>query len=89
MGLDTVETVLWAEEKFRVEIPDADAAEIRTVGEFSSYIHRQLALRDGFRARTEAQVFELIQKYLVTHFKMKPEWITRDAEFIKDLGMDQ
>ncbi len=87
MGLDTVETVLWAEEEFGVEIPDTDAAEIRTVGEFSFYIHRMLALRDGFKAPTEGQVFDKLKKYLISNFEMKPEWITREAEFIKDLGM--
>lgn len=87
MGLDTVETVLWAEEEFGLEIPDADAAEIRTVGEFSFYIHRMLALRDGFKAPTEGHVFEKIKKYLISNFEMKPEWITRQADFIKDLGM--
>jgi acyl carrier protein len=88
LGLDTVETILWAENEFGIEIPDADASEIRTVGEFSFYIHRTLALRDGLKAPTEGEVFEGVKKYLVSYFMMKPEWITREAEFIKDLGME-
>ena len=87
MGLDTVETLLWAEGEFGIEIPDADAGEIRTVGAFSLYIHRVLVLRDGFKAPAEGQFFEKIKKYLISNFEMKPEWITRKAEFIKDLGM--
>ena len=88
LGLDTVEAILWAEGEFGIKIDDDDAADIRTVGEFSFYIHRVLALRDGFKAPTEPQVFEKIKMYLTSHLEMKPEWITREAEFIKDLGMD-
>lgn len=88
MGLDTVETVLWAEAEFGITIPDADAAEVRTVGEFASLIHRQLLVRDGFRALTEAQVFERTKHFLVAYFAMAPAAITRHAEFIKDLGLD-
>ncbi|HJW04607.1 MAG TPA: hypothetical protein VJ548_15120 [Azospira sp.] len=88
MGLDAVETVLWAEQEFGIEIPNADAAEIRKVGSFSSYVHLQLVMRDGFKAKTELQVFDTIKHFLVTRFAMKPDRITREAEFIKDLGMD-
>lgn len=49
MGLDTVETVLWAEKEFGIDIPDADAVEIRKVGEFSIFIHRQLVLATDSR----------------------------------------
>ncbi|MCX9158570.1 hypothetical protein OPU71_20855 [Niveibacterium sp. 24ML] len=87
MGLDTVETVLWAEQKFGVGIPDGEAAGILTVGQFASYIHRKLVLKHGLTALSERQVFEITKKYLVSHFEMKPEWITSEAEFIKDLGM--
>lgn len=88
MGLDAVETVLWAEEEFGIAIPDQDAADLFTVGEFSSYIHRQLALKEGLKAPSEAQIFDTIKRFLVSHFDMKPERITRNAEFIKDLGME-
>lgn len=87
MGLDTVETVLWAEQEFGITIADADAAEIRSVGEFSSHIHRQLLLRDGLKAKTEAQVFAAIRQFLVANFSMEAESISREAEFVKDLGM--
>lgn len=87
MGLDTVETVLWAEKEFKIDIPDADAAEILTVGQFSSYIHQKLLLQKGFTAPSENKVFEEIKAFLVMQFDMKPEWITRDVEFIRDLGM--
>lgn len=87
MGLDTVETVLWAEQEFAITIPDADAAEILTVGQFSSYIHKKLSLKQGFKAPSEEKVFARLKTFLVTHFELKPEWITREAEFVKDLGM--
>lgn len=88
MGLDTVETVLWAEAEFGIAIADADAAEVRTVGEFAALIHRQLVVRDGLRALTEAQVFERTKRFLVAYFALAPAAVTRHAEFVKDLGLD-
>ncbi len=87
MGLDAVETILWAEKEFEIDIPDSDAANIVTVGQFSAYIHNKLLMKQGFKAPSEKMVFERVKTFLVTQFEMKPEWITRDAEFIRDLGM--
>ena len=42
MGLDSVELVLEIEEAFNVEIPDADAQEIRTVGELIHCVRSRL-----------------------------------------------
>lgn len=88
MGLDTVETILWAEKEFGVDIPDADAAEIRTVGEFSAFIRTRLLVRDGIHAPSEPAVFERIKRFLVTEFHMPPERVVRTAEFVRDLGLE-
>lgn len=88
MGLDTVEIVLWAEEEFGITISNQDVANLFTVGEFSSCIHRQLALKEGLKAPSEAQVFDSIKRFLVSRFHVKPERITRNAQFVKDLGME-
>ena len=87
MGLDTVETVLWAESNFEIRIPDEVASEIRTVGEFCTHIHQQIALKDSFKAKPKSQIFDEVKNYLVTQFKAKPERITQHAEFVKDLGL--
>ena len=88
MGLDTVETVLWAEEEFAIDIPDADASVILTVGEFSLYIHRRLVARDDLEATTEERIYEQIRNFLIEAFRVRPELITRQAKFVKDLGLE-
>jgi hypothetical protein len=87
MGLDTVETILWAEHEFGIEIPDLDASNIRTVGEFSTYIHRRLSLSMP-TPLTESIIFESIKSYLISHVEVRPDLIIREAEFVKDLGLD-
>lgn len=88
MGLDTVETILWAESEFGIPIPDEDASTILTVGEFSLYIHHQLVLKDGTMAISEPQIFSAIKNYLASQFKIRPEIIVRNAAFVKDLGLE-
>jgi hypothetical protein len=87
MGLDTVETILWAEQAFGFEIPDEDSSKIRTVGEFSSYIHHRLECLNTSTPISEDRVFESITAYLIAHIGVRPELIHRDAEFVKDLGL--
>ena len=41
-SLDTVELVMALEEKFSVEIPDADAEKAKTVGDVVGYINAKL-----------------------------------------------
>lgn len=42
-SLDRVELIMEFEEEFGIEIPDADAEKIQTVGEAIAYIERRLA----------------------------------------------
>ncbi len=88
MGLEAVETILWAEDEFGVKISDAEAGEIRTVGEFSLLIHHKLVLKQGFVSPSEQAVFERIKAYLVSYLKINPSDIHRASEFVKDLGFD-
>ena len=87
MGLDTVETVLWAEKNFGVEISDEAASYIRTVDEFCTCIHQRLVAKNGFHAKRKSRVFDEPRQYLVKQYGIKPEQVTPEAEFIKDLGM--
>lgn len=43
MGLDIVEMVMEVEAVFGIEIPDADAERLRTVGDLYQYLHSQIA----------------------------------------------
>lgn len=88
MGLDTVEFVLWAEKHFGLEVPDEDAAEIVTVGEFCAYVARRLAEREGLRAPSRQAVFEQVAGHLVRLHRVPRERITDAARFVKDLGLE-
>ena len=88
MGLDTVEFVLEAEQRFGLEIPDEDAATIETVGQFSRYIHGRLAARDGLSAPDEGAVFEMLCDRLEAQFRIDRRQIRRESRFVKDLGLD-
>ncbi len=88
MGLDTVEFVLEAEQRFGLEIPDEDAARIETVGQFSRYIHDRLACRDGAASTDEGAVFESVCDQLEQQFRIDRRQVCRDSRFVKDLGLD-
>ncbi len=89
MGLDTVEFVLWAEREFQIDIPDKEAEHILTVGQFSTYAHRKLLVKHGFKAMPEHEVFERIKRHLISAFKVAPEKVNYDSHFVKDLKLDQ
>lgn len=88
MGLDTVEFILWAEAHFGLDIPDGDAAEIVTVGEFCAYVACRLAERKSFRAPSRQVVFEQVASHLVRQYRVPRERITDAARFVKDLGLE-
>jgi hypothetical protein len=88
MGLETFETVLWAEKQFGITIPNEEAFELSTVGDLSDYIHKKLVALSGTRAQSEQEIFAILKQYLMTHYKMEPEWIVRGAHLVSDLGMD-
>jgi acyl carrier protein len=89
MGLDTVEFVLWAEQEFEIEIPDNDAQFILTVGQFTTYVHRKLFNMHGAASKSEAEIFKRIKDFLIAEFEIAPEKISRDSNFVKDLGLDR
>ena len=89
MGLDAVEFILWSEKEFAIEIPDRDAQNILTVGQFSTYVHHKLLDIHGSNATSEAEVFERIKKFLFSEFRIAPESISRSSYFVKDLRLDQ
>lgn len=89
MGLDTVEIILWAEKEFEMSISDKDAGEIRTVGDFSSYIYRQCMLKNDLKnTLTEEIIFNKISDLLVNQYAIKANQISRDARFIQDLRLN-
>lgn len=88
MGLDTVETVLWAEKSFQISIPDEDVATVETVGAFVNYIHYRLFVLHGFKGPSGPEIFSRIKHFLVSEFNIDPALIRAEARFVKDLGLE-
>jgi hypothetical protein len=56
MGLDTVELVMSFEEAFEIQIQDADAASLETVGSIIDYVHARLPVGPSpYRLRDRAR----------------------------------
>ena len=85
MGLDTVEIVLWAEDKFGVEMPDEEVTNIYTVGEFANYIASKVNTEKGTNISFGDVMPDLLDvreaDYSVPRHK-----ITLDSRFVQDLG---
>ena len=89
MGLDTVEIVLWAEKKYGLACPDSEVSNIFTVGEYASYLHHKLTVKNGFKfTPTYNEVYSDIKIMLIKDFAVKEQLIEPNARFINDLGLE-
>lgn len=86
MGLDAVELVMEIESEFHIEIPNKVAVKIRVVGEMHDYIVQALRLRG--ETPDEGQVWERLTAVIVRRLGVRPDQVTRSAEFVKDLHLD-
>jgi hypothetical protein len=90
MGLDIVETFLAVEQAFDLEIPNADAARMDTVGALFDYVRahvppERLGLGDGSYAGP------LWERYLdIIHREVggRRDALRPDARWVYDLHMD-
>jgi len=86
MGLDTVELVLAIEDEFAIRIPDEVAEHLVTVGALHEYVLHTLKT-DG-RPREPEDVFETIQHLIIRQIGIDAQLITKDANFMQDLGFN-
>lgn len=86
MGLDTVELIISAEDKFSISLQDKQLAEVRTVGDFTRLIEAQIRLAD--REVNPGLVGDWIKTTLIQCLKVPELKITDRAEFAKDLKLD-
>lgn len=87
MGLDAIEFLMHAEKEFDINITDAEAGEIYTVGQFSRLCHAKLQLKPN-NTIDEEQVFTGLKQILRKHFLNADAKITRDDLIVKDLRLD-
>jgi acyl carrier protein len=86
MGLDTVELVMTVEEEFEVDIPDAAAEKMLTLGDMHAFLVFELK-RLG-RPPDPAQVFERMRAIIVRQLGVRPDEVIPSARFVKDLHAD-
>jgi len=86
MGLDSVELVMSFEEEFEIEIPDAVAEKMTTVGDVVDFVTQEL-MRLG-RKSDSLDVFLRVRRRTVDITNADPDRITRSTSFVDDLGID-
>ena len=87
VGLDTVELVLAVEEHFSIDISDAAASKIETVGQLHEYAASEL-LRLGRHDRTYGQIYDELKDIICRQTGIDPRQVQPEARFVKDLRMD-
>jgi acyl carrier protein len=87
MGLDTVELVMKVEKDFGIQIPDADAARLVSVGDLHRYVIDQLHRQSRFDGDA-AQIYAQLRDLICTQLGVEPDDVIPSARFVDDLGAD-
>jgi hypothetical protein len=91
MGLDSVELVMAIEREFDLEIPDANARTMYTVGDMYDFVHRSLARRareTGAPPPDEARLWDQVLDIIVEEIGAERHKLVRSARFVADLGVN-
>jgi len=83
-GLDTVEYVRLIEDKFGIEIPDAGAIGIKTLGQLCDYIAAKLKMR-GAEPNAE-HIWSTVREISGEWFGVDVGELKPEIRFIEDLG---
>ena len=84
MGLEIIEIRISIEDEFGIEIPDAEAAELDTVGKLFDYI---LAKVDQSEATTDqANIWQRYITIISNQLNVQSDRIQKNHHFINDLG---
>jgi hypothetical protein len=87
MGLDTVELVLAVEDVFQIEIPDATASGLYTVGELHEFIVAELIRLERPDVNPDI-VFDLLRNVICIQLGVRWEEVVPTARFVQDLRAD-
>ena len=97
MGLDTVELVMEIERAFAIEIPDAAAERLRTVGEMYQYVRAHVSPddwppvapgRDPVLDPVFDPVWQLLLDVIEKETGVERRRLVPSASFIDDLNLD-
>ena len=87
MGLDTVELILSIEETFDIEIPDAVAEKIYTVGDLHAFVFSELTRLERPNINREID-FDILRSLVCFQLGVKPDKVVPSAHFVNDLHAD-
>lgn len=86
MGLDSVELVMMVEMNFGIDITDAEAADIYTVGDFHAIILEKLNVPPASPRAT--LIWQSLQDIIVEGSGAKRDQVVPGARIVKDLGIN-
>jgi len=86
MGLDSVELIMTVETTFDLSIPDQEAEKLDTVGKLYQFILDDF--EETVSEEQQNEIWERLKAMIVEQLAIKPEQVTKEANFVYDLGMD-
>jgi acyl carrier protein len=87
VGLDTVGLVMAVEKRFSIDIPNAAAAQLVSVGQLHQYVVEQLPKQSSLELRKE-EIYSILANLICYQLGVRREDVTPDARFVEDLGAD-
>lgn len=87
MGLDIVELVFAVEDHFELQIPDAEASKLITVGMLQAWIVNELSRQGRVPVNLE-RTFEELRDVICRQTGVRPERVVPEARFVQDLRLD-
>ncbi len=89
MGLDSVELLLRVEDEFDIELSDAEATAIVTVGDLHTCLVRKWdAKPKQNRRESKEPTWQALSDVIVDQLAVRPDQVTPNARIAKDLGVD-
>lgn len=88
MGLDTVEIILETEQRFAIELPDAECATILSVGDLYRLVLRKLDLPYAPAKDVEPIGFARQARFLSSTWSIPDAWCTLKSIIIEQLQVD-
>ena len=84
MGLDGVELIFAIEEEFGIEIADAEAENVFTVGDLFELVKTRVTPKGD----SDEEIWSRFVRVMVHQLNLRPDKIKPEASLAKDLGID-
>jgi hypothetical protein len=91
MGLDILEAFMAVEQAFGIEVPDAEAARMGTVGSLFNYLRGHVSPEQLGPGDAWAYAGPLCERYvdvLAEETGLRRDRLRPEAQWVRDLGLD-